>query len=608
MERQWGYDPRELSPARMASYCRHDAMCRIDFLGTGVCDSGPLYHFAGYYPQGRMDLYAALERGAVPVTPVAEHIADSCDLCGRCDLQCHFATGLRPLEVMKALKRYIAERRSRVRGYDHSDPLYDELTAIVGSSWCSRDPAIRVGYALDPGLSFASTMPSYVVLPANEDEVASLMTFCREQEFDFAVFGSAFSVMGCLTGRDLVLDMARMKHVEIDGERGLVRAGGGVTAFELQQQVYSKGFRVQMAHPSARVCGGVFCSGNSSGDVRAIGISDRNIVDASFVDDKGGIFRYSEQASPARLVDPGQDNPVEGICTEVSYRMYPRLHDDKGFLIPFGSFGQALEFLRDLSQQRKGSVTGLTGGAYQSALLSSSAAVARDLKDFFQDQLGIDYVVQLAGSSSDEDYVRNMGYPVISQRTFRTLMLALPDLSDDEVWIHLNEMMPGDSIYKIFSDKKMETLLEVLLNPDAGKIADTVSADLRDFYCSAYQKSKMTNLVWLHDFGVIKSRMGRGQQVITWAIDVPLDQPKVIRELSSAFETIGSRWQITHLAASLSPSELGEKAVFEYDYYLDHQHDKGRMRMLQAIDETTRMINRFSRTYDSVRWIYAAKG
>ena len=43
-------------------------MCKIDYLGTGLCPPGKRYHYVSYYPQGRMDLYAALVGGLIPVT------------------------------------------------------------------------------------------------------------------------------------------------------------------------------------------------------------------------------------------------------------------------------------------------------------------------------------------------------------------------------------------------------------------------------------------------------------------------------------------------------------------------------------------------------------
>ncbi|HZV81454.1 MAG TPA: hypothetical protein VFF53_04720, partial [Geobacteraceae bacterium] len=53
---------------KTARSCRHYAMCKIDYLGSGVCASGLAKHYVSYYPQGRMDLYAALAQHKVPVT------------------------------------------------------------------------------------------------------------------------------------------------------------------------------------------------------------------------------------------------------------------------------------------------------------------------------------------------------------------------------------------------------------------------------------------------------------------------------------------------------------------------------------------------------------
>ena len=97
-----------------AAQCRHYAMCKIDYLGTGLCPPGRRHHFVSYYPQGRMDLYAALSDGLVPVTEGLVHIADTCTLCGICDLQCHFVTGLRPFPVMRALKDRVGIQVSEI--------------------------------------------------------------------------------------------------------------------------------------------------------------------------------------------------------------------------------------------------------------------------------------------------------------------------------------------------------------------------------------------------------------------------------------------------------------------------------------------------------------
>ena len=92
---------------KTAKSCRHYAMCKIDFLDTGLCESGAEKHYVSFYPQGRMDLYAALAESRIPVTEKCIEIAESCDLCGKCDYQCYFVTEMKPSVVMNALKKHI---------------------------------------------------------------------------------------------------------------------------------------------------------------------------------------------------------------------------------------------------------------------------------------------------------------------------------------------------------------------------------------------------------------------------------------------------------------------------------------------------------------------
>jgi hypothetical protein len=84
-------------------------MCKVDFLGSGVCASGLEKHYVSFYPEGRMDLYAALSDNIIPMTEKCVEISDSCNLCGKCDYQCYFVNEMRPSKVMKALKNYVNE-------------------------------------------------------------------------------------------------------------------------------------------------------------------------------------------------------------------------------------------------------------------------------------------------------------------------------------------------------------------------------------------------------------------------------------------------------------------------------------------------------------------
>src|SRR5665647_1718178 len=138
---------------KIAKNCRHYAMCKIDFLGSGVCASGLEKHYVSYYPEGRMDLYAALAEHKIPVTEKCVDIAASCDLCGKCDYQCYFVTELRPSRVMEALKDLVAAHVQGGGAVEKApeDPLLRDIRRIVGEEWATNDQAVTVTLSHDPG-------------------------------------------------------------------------------------------------------------------------------------------------------------------------------------------------------------------------------------------------------------------------------------------------------------------------------------------------------------------------------------------------------------------------------------------------------------------------
>ena len=169
-----------VDPLKTAKQCRHYAMCKIDFLGTGLCPSGEDKHYVSYFPQGRMDIFAALAENRIPVTERLVDIAETCTLCGICDTQCYFVTELRPLEVMRALKESVEIHLAQGKPIEkpQSDQVLTELQGIVGEEWASGDPAILVSYAHDPGPFNGIQLPRYVALPGSYDEVSRTVKFC----------------------------------------------------------------------------------------------------------------------------------------------------------------------------------------------------------------------------------------------------------------------------------------------------------------------------------------------------------------------------------------------------------------------------------------------
>jgi len=250
---------------KTASQCRHYAMCKIDYLGTGLCPPGKKHHYVSYYPQGRMDLYAALAAGLIPVTDELVRIVETCTLCGVCDLQCHFVTGLRPLRVMKALKDRV-EDYLKAGGIPVSVALDEplrRLRAIVGGEWATNDPAVLVTYANDPFPLADMLMPRYVVLPGSREEVAAVVRLAGELGLPYAVRGNGGASSGRLQRRD------RPRYAEDEGISPSIRTtgpppSGPASHLSSPARSLSHGLRANTAEPAATVCGNIVCTGTFS--------------------------------------------------------------------------------------------------------------------------------------------------------------------------------------------------------------------------------------------------------------------------------------------------------------------------------------------------------
>ncbi|MBN2467937.1 MAG: FAD-binding oxidoreductase [Deltaproteobacteria bacterium] len=590
---------------KISAQCRHYAMCKIDFLGTGLCPAGKDYHYVSYYPQGRMDIYHALANDLIPVTERLIEIANTCTLCGICDKQCYFVTQLRPMKVMKALKDYVEFHLSGKKDVKEipPEPFLTELQKVVGERWATNDPAVLVAYAHDPCPVSVMQMPKYVVMPRTKAEVGKIITLCHDKHVPYVARGNGSSVMGFVLSAGIVVDVNRMKDMSIDRDNWAVAVGPGVTAFELQKEVTHHGYRVNVAEPAASVCGNIICSGIFSTFSHAYGTAADNVITAEFVDPEGRAFTLNEKTAPNLFSFQPEGQPCPGICTEALVKLYPTTDDEEGILVPFASFEEALFFIREISMRRIGLSAALLGAEYTATFMSPSRDVAHTIKPFLQEELKIRYLVSVIGDQYAMRSIKETSSTFIDNRLFRTLMLGLPRLADTE-WEELIGNFDGDRYpYEFFCKQEMYPILEAALSPSPAAVGECVDDDLRAFYTDLYSKSEMTDLRWLTMFRIVSSRMGREKHVVAFIVYVPLDKPEIIVSLNSEFKRIADNHKLKNDFGFITPLDFGKRAVLEYDYYLDHTSSSEKQRMQHALIEAGDMIETASRRYKGVKWI-----
>jgi hypothetical protein len=575
-----------------AAQCRHYAMCKIDYLRTGLCPSGPEKRFVTYYPQGRMDLVRGLAEGRIPVTEALAEAADTCTMCGACDIQCHFAVGLRPTRVMRALKDFVEDHRRAGGGILR--PAEDEplrrLRAIVGDPFATNDPAVLWTYADDPFPLTGPRMPRYVVLPGSREEVAALVRSAAELGLPYAVRGNGASVFGLVFTDGIVLDMARMRKIRIDLPNWAAAVEAGVTSFELQQEALKHGARVNAAEPAATAVGNIICTGTFSTWTNIYGTAADNIVDMEFVGPDGSVHRMTEGSGPNLFGARPGTAPPPGVCTRAWIKLQPATGDEEGLGVPFEDRGEAVRFARELGLRRIGSAVTVLGAQFISTFLSPDEELAERLKAALPEVLGFSYLVLVIADPFGREAVRKMSPAVIDSSLLRTLILGLPRLVEPR-WLDLLREWEGPGRpYELLTRPELRPLIEAALQPSPATIAAAVPEDLRSVYREIYARPELTDIVWLSLNRIVSARMSRRKHMLAFLLYFPGDRTDVVDEIVSGFARIAEAHGLDHDFGFLTPLDLGKRAVIEYDYYLDHADPVERDKVARAVPEIDRWL------------------
>src|SRR6056297_3192357 len=466
-----------------ARRCRHYAMCKVDFLGTSVCPSGTKNHFISFYPQGMMDITAAVLEKRIPVTTGLVEVANACTLCGICDKQCYFVTELRPLAVFETLKRFVDDYlQSNDPVEVPSDEFLNTLNSITGDKYATNDPVHLMAYANDPCPTSFETMPKYVTLPGDTQQVSEIVKVCRREGMTFTVRGNGSSAMGFVLGSGVIIDISRMKKMVFDTSNRTVRIGAGISSFEVQKEAVARGYRVLAAEPSALYCANIMCSGLFSLFSSSYGTGTDNLIDAEFVSKEGDIFALSQRTAHNLFGFNKKEPPIEDICTHAVVKLHPIEADESAIAVPFSDMQSAIRYAEKLNKRHIGLGIGVLGGEYLSTFISPTSELAQTLRNVFSKELGIEYLVVVLGNKHHLDAARDMAPVVFEQELMKTLMLGLLGLGDEGVIQILRGMEGKAKPYEILAKPDMLPIIETVLDPSPERLSDAVDSDLKSFY------------------------------------------------------------------------------------------------------------------------------
>jgi len=559
----------------------HCAMCRLDFLGTGVCPSGKTHGYVAYWPQGRIEIYRALQAGTLTPTEQLIDIADTCTLCGACDKQCSFITNRRPMIVQKALKEYVEGLDRRTIQKTPSDPILKELQHIVGDKWATNDPAILTAY----NKTILTPPPSphaYVVMPKTTKEVSDIIKVAYANKIPYLSRGNgtflSVALQTLLAGpvgisKGIVLDMSRMNTITLNKDSTTATIQAVVTAFDAQKTAASQNKRILTGEAEAFLCANVLSFGIISTWGNTYGWGADNYTDVELVDEKGAILHHTGDT----LKNPYATNhgPTSltlrpsNIVTSMTIKLHEKSSDEHALLLPFDSLKDAVDFSLDLARKNIGLSLAILSSKYFSDFICPTKDIASDFEEVIAKYFHINYLVDIICNSKDKEYVEKHADVIIDEPMMRTFALSTPKLASMKDNVLLKKIAQEDNPIKTLFQGPMKHMITAALDPSAEQIGDAFDVDLKDFFTKLYKRSEMSNPIWLHEFRILPSRMLRQHMFMVrggWMTA----KKEVILKAHEVLKEVGDKYHKEHALGFISFLDSGKIAFLEYDYYYDH--------------------------------------
>jgi FAD/FMN-containing dehydrogenase len=166
--------------------------------------------------------------------------------------------------------------------------------------------------------------PALIVRCASADDVVAVVSFARENGILLAVRGGGHNVAGtAVADGGLVVDLSLMKGVQVDPERHTVRAEGGVTIGELDEETQKFGLATPMGVVSETGIAGLTLGGGLGWLRRKYGLSSDNLVSVDIVTADGRYLTASETENPDLFWGIRGGGGNFGVVTSFEYQLYP---------------------------------------------------------------------------------------------------------------------------------------------------------------------------------------------------------------------------------------------------------------------------------------------
>ena len=188
---------------------------------------------------------------------------------------------------------------------------------VIGPGDAAYDEARAVSAAVD-------RRPRLIVQPAVAEEVAYVVSLARESGLELAVRSGGHSAAGHgVSDGGIVLDLSRLKRLEIDPGRRVAWAETGLTAGELTSCAGAHGLAVGFGDSGAVGIGGLTLGGGVGYLVRKHGLTIDSLLGAELVTADGELLQVDADEHPDLFWAIRGGGGNFGVATRFRYRLHP---------------------------------------------------------------------------------------------------------------------------------------------------------------------------------------------------------------------------------------------------------------------------------------------
>jgi FAD/FMN-containing dehydrogenase len=166
--------------------------------------------------------------------------------------------------------------------------------------------------------------PTVIIRPVDAGEVAYAVSLARESGLELAVRSGGHSSAGhSVSEGGIVLDLSRMKALEIDADRRVAWAETGLTAGEVTAAAWEHGLGISFGDTASVGIGGLTLGGGVGYLVRKHGLTIDDLMAAEVVTADGRLLRADAESNPDLFWAIRGGGGNFGVATRFQYRLHP---------------------------------------------------------------------------------------------------------------------------------------------------------------------------------------------------------------------------------------------------------------------------------------------